>query len=71
MDEALKEIGIGLISLANMLLVIMFLNHIFLGNIELNSGNISLMIYIFTIIYFSAIFLIKIGREKERKNNEY
>ena len=71
MDEALKEIGKGLISLANMLLVIFFLNNIFANKMDFNLQILSLMLYMFSMLYLSGIFLIKSGREKERKSNEY
>ena len=66
MDEMLKEVGKGFINLANMLLVIMFFNHIFLGNITLDMGIISLMLYVFSALYFVGAYLIKLGREKEK-----
>jgi hypothetical protein len=69
MDELLKEVGKGFISLANMLLVMMFFNHIFLGNLKLDIGLVSLMIYIFTTLYLGGAFLIKIGRKKERNDD--
>ena len=68
MDEALKEIGKGIISLANMLLVICFLNHILLSNISINIGIISLIIYGETIIYLFGFYLIKKGREMEKRD---
>jgi hypothetical protein len=67
-DEALKEIGKGIISLANMLLVICFLNHILLSNISINIGIISLIIYGETIIYLFGFYLIKKGREMEKRD---
>jgi hypothetical protein len=66
MDEMLKEFGKGAISLANMLLVIFFLNHIFLENIETSIGSVAVMLYIFTGLYLVGGLLIKKGRDKEK-----
>jgi hypothetical protein len=48
-----------------MLLVIMFFNHVFLGNIDFDMGIVSFMLYIFTGLYFVGGYLIKIGRQKQ------
>jgi hypothetical protein len=65
MDEMLKEAGKTTLALANMLLVLFVLNHIFLGNLKADSGAVALIIYGETALYSMGLYLIKKALHKE------
>jgi hypothetical protein len=57
----LKEAGKTMLALANMSLILFFLNHSLLGNI--NIRTVVLAFYGETFLYITGLYLIKKGRD--------
>jgi drug/metabolite transporter (DMT)-like permease len=68
--KGLENIGNGFINLANMLLVLFFLNHWFLNNIEPSFGSIAIMLYVFTVLYTGGYYLSNKSISETKDSNE-
>ena len=59
----LKEAGKTMLALANMSLILFFLNHSLLGKIKINVRTVALAFYGETFLYITGLYLIKKGRD--------
>jgi hypothetical protein len=67
MDEMLKEAGKTMLALANLSLILFFVNHYLLGNLNVDTGVVALVFYGETFLYLTGLYLVKKGRDLEKK----